>query len=279
MNDRRRHLVLLGCILAALVGVAFLAVPSSPVHKKLTLGLDLQGGLEVVLKAVPPKGHQLTKEDLSRSIDIMRQRIDKLGVSEPEIRQQGSNQIVIQLAGIHDPGKAAELIGKTAVLEFYDFEADLTALGQRPCRACSRGVSQPFRSALGPTDSRTRQQGHGVAVVPLRLEERGAGRSYADEEAVARESGRAEAVVRRRPREARPQGLDDPHRPREHGGRQLRCRERQLPEQPAADVEDRLLPVEAQRQPEQPIPEMTGRDLKLSGTRADIDTRRTNRSC
>jgi SecD/SecF fusion protein len=126
LNDRRRHLVLIGCILAALVGVAFLAVPSSPVHKKLTLGLDLQGGLEVVLKAVPPKGHQLTKEDLSRSIDIMRQRIDKLGVSEPEIRQQGSNQIVIQLAGIHDPGKAAELIGKTAVLEFYDFEADLT---------------------------------------------------------------------------------------------------------------------------------------------------------
>ena len=126
MNDRRRHLVLIGCILAALVGVAFLAVPSSPVHKKLTLGLDLQGGLEVVLKAVPPKGHQLTKEDLSRSIDIMRQRIDKLGVSEPEIRQQGSNQIVIQLAGIHDPAAAAKLIGKTAVLEFYDFEADLT---------------------------------------------------------------------------------------------------------------------------------------------------------
>ena len=83
MNDRRRHLVLIGCILAALVGVAFLAVPSSPVHKKLTLGLDLQGGLEVVLKAEPPKGHKLTAEDLSRSIDIMRNRIDKLGVSEP----------------------------------------------------------------------------------------------------------------------------------------------------------------------------------------------------
>src|SRR5213595_1318489 len=110
----------------ALAGVVALAVPSSPAHRKPTLGLDLQGGLEVVLKAVPPKNHKLTADDLSRSIDIMRNRIDKLGVSEPEIRKQGSDQIVIQLAGVHDPASAAKLIGKTAVLQFYDFEADLT---------------------------------------------------------------------------------------------------------------------------------------------------------
>ncbi len=126
MKDRRNHLILLGCILAALVGVGFLALPGSPVYKKPTLGLDLQGGLEVVLKAVPPKNHKLTSDDITRSIDIMRQRIDKLGVSEPEIRKQGTDQIVIQLAGVHDPAAAAKLIGKTAVLQFYDFEADLT---------------------------------------------------------------------------------------------------------------------------------------------------------
>jgi SecD/SecF fusion protein len=126
VSDRRRHLTLLAFILAALAGVALLGIPGSPAHKKLTLGLDLQGGLEVVLKANPPKGHTLTADDLTRSIDIMRNRIDKLGVSEPEIRKQGSNQIVIQLAGVHDPASAAKLIGKTAVLQFYDFEADLT---------------------------------------------------------------------------------------------------------------------------------------------------------
>jgi SecD/SecF fusion protein len=124
--DRRNHLILLGCIVAALVGVLLLAIPGSPLHKKATLGLDLQGGLEVVLEAVPPKGHELTSDDLDRSIDIMRNRIDKLGVSEPEIRKQGKNQIVIQLAGVHDPAAAAKLIGKTAVLEFYDFEANVT---------------------------------------------------------------------------------------------------------------------------------------------------------
>ena len=56
----------------------------------------------------------------------MQSRINKLGVSEPEIRKQGSNQIVIQLAGVHDPAKAAKLIGSTAQLMLFDFENDLT---------------------------------------------------------------------------------------------------------------------------------------------------------
>src|SRR5947199_4135735 len=126
VRERRNYLLIMGAIGALLVGAVLLAAPGSPAYKKPTLGLDLQGGLEVVLKAVPPKNHKLTADDISRSIDIMRQRIDKLGVSEPEIRKQGTDQIVIQLAGVHDPAAAAKLIGKTAVLEFYDFEADLT---------------------------------------------------------------------------------------------------------------------------------------------------------
>jgi SecD/SecF fusion protein len=125
VTDRRKYLLLMGAIVAALVGALLLAVPGSPTYKKPTLGLDLQGGLEVVLKAVPPKGHKLTPEDLDRSITIMQNRINKLGVSEPEIRKQGSNQIVIQLAGVHDAEAAAKLIGKTAQLQLFDFENDL----------------------------------------------------------------------------------------------------------------------------------------------------------
>src|SRR5205085_7805586 len=115
----------MGAIVAALVAAILLAVPGSPIHRKPTLGLDLQGGLEVVLKAVPPKGHKLTSEDLDRSVSIMQNRINKLGVSEPEIRKQGKDQIVIQLAGVHDPAAAAKLIGKTAQLMLFDFENDL----------------------------------------------------------------------------------------------------------------------------------------------------------
>src|SRR5947208_16404104 len=126
MTNRRSHLILVGLILAALAGVVALAVPGSPVHKKVTLGLDLQGGLEVVLRADPAKGQKLDSAALDRSVSIMRQRVDKLGVSEPEIRKQGSNQIVIELAGVHDPAKAANIIGKTAQLELYDLETSLT---------------------------------------------------------------------------------------------------------------------------------------------------------
>jgi SecD/SecF fusion protein len=126
VSDRRKYLTLMGVIVAALVGAILLAVPGSPAYQKPTLGLDLQGGLEVILKAVPPKGHKLTSEDLDRSVTIMQDRINRLGVSEPEIRKQGSNQIVIQLAGVHDAAAAAALIGKTAQLMLFDFEHDLT---------------------------------------------------------------------------------------------------------------------------------------------------------
>jgi SecD/SecF fusion protein len=126
VTTRRSHLILVGLILATLAGVAALGIPGSPVHKKVTLGLDLQGGLEVVLKAVPPKGKTCDSACMDRSISIMRSRIDKLGVSEPEIRKQGSNQIVIQLAGVHDVNKAAKIIGTTAQLQFYDLENDVT---------------------------------------------------------------------------------------------------------------------------------------------------------
>ena len=126
MTNRRSHLILVGLILAALAGVAALAIPGSPAHKKVTLGLDHQGGLEVVLRADPAKGQKLDSAALDRSVSIMRQRVDKLGVSEPEIRKQGSDQIVIELAGVHDPAKAATIIGKTAQLELYDLETSLT---------------------------------------------------------------------------------------------------------------------------------------------------------
>src|SRR5919109_3194085 len=125
MADRRSNLLLLGLTLLAVLAVAALAMPGSPIQQKPKLGLDLQGGLEIVLRAVPPKDHELTDEDMDRSVEIMRARVDKLGVSEPEIRQQGADQISIQLPGISDPGQAAALIGKTAQLWLFDLQADI----------------------------------------------------------------------------------------------------------------------------------------------------------
>src|SRR5262245_55563019 len=95
-------------------------------HKSPNLGLDLQGGLAVTLQAVPPKGRSLPEADHDRSVEIMRTRVDKIGASEPEIRKQGTDQIVIELPGIKDAGSAASLIGKTAQLELYDLEGSVT---------------------------------------------------------------------------------------------------------------------------------------------------------
>jgi SecD/SecF fusion protein len=127
VSSRRSHLTLVGLIVLALVGVGFLLVPSSPAHRAVKQGLDLQGGLEYVLKAQPPPGHQLTSEDLDRSVSIMRDRVDKLGVSEPIITKQGTDQISIQLAGVHNVNQAATIIGSTAQLELYDLEPALVA--------------------------------------------------------------------------------------------------------------------------------------------------------
>ena len=124
---RRAAVFVVGLVAAALVGVALLAVPGSPLERRPTLGLDLQGGLEVTLQAVTPRDRKLTKEDLDRSVSIMRSRVDKLGVSEPEIRTQGSDQISIQLPGVKDPAAAAAIIGKTAQLELFDLERDLVS--------------------------------------------------------------------------------------------------------------------------------------------------------
>ncbi len=125
MRERRNYLILMGFIVAAVIGAALLAAPGSPAYKKPTLGLDLQGGLEVILKAVPNRGQTINAAQMQTAQNIIASRIDKLGVTSPNVARQGSDEIVIQLAGIHDPAKAAKIIGSTGGLQFYDFEEDL----------------------------------------------------------------------------------------------------------------------------------------------------------
>jgi SecD/SecF fusion protein len=116
----------MGAIAALLVGAVLLAVPGSPAYKKPTLGLDLQGGLEVILRAIPEtKKQPITPEGMTTAQQIMTDRVNKIGVSSPNVAVQGGNQIVIQLAGVHDPAKAAKIIGTTGQLQMFDFEPNL----------------------------------------------------------------------------------------------------------------------------------------------------------
>src|SRR5438874_81382 len=77
------------------------------------LGLDLQGGASVVLQ---PK-HKAKSSDLSTAIEIIRSRVDALGVAEPDISRQGSS-IIIQLPGVKNQKRALQIVGQTAQLLF-----------------------------------------------------------------------------------------------------------------------------------------------------------------
>jgi protein-export membrane protein SecD len=87
---------------------------------KIKLGLDLQGGMYLKLAVDDTKLPENVKveEAVTRALEILRNRIDALGVAEPVIQREGDKFIVIQLPGIKDTERALNIIGKTALLEF-----------------------------------------------------------------------------------------------------------------------------------------------------------------
>ncbi|MFH1352040.1 MAG: protein translocase subunit SecD [bacterium] len=88
-------------------------------RKILKLGLDLQGGVRLLLEVETDKVPPDEKKDVSaRALEIIRNRVDQFGVSEPLIVKQGDKWIVVQLPGIREPQKAIKIIGQTALLEF-----------------------------------------------------------------------------------------------------------------------------------------------------------------
>jgi len=95
-------------------------VKDTIVSKILNLGLDLQGGIHLVLEIDDTKLDKSVSvaDALNRAIEIIRNRVDQFGVSEPFIAKEGDKWIVVQLPGIKDPQRAIDLIGKTALLEF-----------------------------------------------------------------------------------------------------------------------------------------------------------------
>lgn len=97
----------------------------------IKLGLDLKGGADLVLEidtAKLPEGSSVS-EAQERAIEVIRNRIDALGVSEPVIQKEGEKWIVVQLPGLQDQKRAIELVGKTALLEFklLDETGDISA--------------------------------------------------------------------------------------------------------------------------------------------------------
>ena len=259
MAERRSHLVLVGLILAVLLGAVLLMVPGSPIQRDTRLGLDLQGGLEVILKAVPPPGESLQGEDLDRSVDIMRNRVDKLGVAEPTVTKQGDDQISIQMPGIRNPEDAARLIGKTAKLELYDLEADLV----RPSIDTQQfPVASPSLHDL-------------LAGVQARVDEGKAERWYLFDDKkklVAGPKPTRETLLRSNVLQSSdgelPEGWKAFGIPEKTTVITCPAENSCIGARVAAPVYFYLI----KHDPQNGIPEMTGEDLKLDGTRQDFDT-------
>ena len=100
------------------------------------LGLDLQGGFSVVLQAKEVDGRMPSEESVDKAMDIIRQRVDGLGVAEPDISRQGRT-VVIQLPGVKNRAQAESLVGCTARLEFRpvlsrSINPTSTGLGELP---------------------------------------------------------------------------------------------------------------------------------------------------
>ncbi|MEE1822187.1 protein translocase subunit SecD [Streptomyces sp. BE20] len=99
----------------AVVGVSFYVALTTPAR----LGLDLRGGTRIVLETQDAPGVRADAAATDRALEVLRRRVDGLGVAEPSLARSGERRIVVELPGVQDPRKAAEVIGRTAQLTFH----------------------------------------------------------------------------------------------------------------------------------------------------------------
>jgi len=105
------RLVLAVLIIGGSVAVALTTTPK--------LGLDLRGGTQIVLETSDSPTVEANAESTDRTLEVLRGRVDALGVAEPTLARAGDNRIIVELPGLQDPREAAEVIGKTAQLSFH----------------------------------------------------------------------------------------------------------------------------------------------------------------
>lgn len=100
-----------------------------PWGKEIILGLDLQGGVHVVLEAQDTEQSEVNEDSMKRAVAILENRIDATGVAEPIIQRQGDRRIIVELAGIDDPEEAVRNMIQPAYLEFKTVEGETIVTG------------------------------------------------------------------------------------------------------------------------------------------------------
>src|SRR6201996_2072732 len=155
MGSRRQHVF----VLLFVVGLVILS-GIVIARKETKLGLDLQGGLQLVYEGQPTGTNtEVSGEDIEDSINIIEKRINNLGVSESEVARLGDKNITIGLPGVTDANRAAEQVGTTAQLFFFDWEPNL--LGQERVIGGHPGT-QPPPAAMKKLEKEWEEAGRNV---------------------------------------------------------------------------------------------------------------------
>ena len=151
---RRQLTFAIGIVVIALAGVIYTITSGN----EPLLGLDLQGGASVVLEPEPNEdGSEISDEVLDQAVDIIRNRVDWLGVREPEISRQGST-ILVQIPGVEDQQRAIELVGQTAELRFRPLLQETFAdfpFAEASIALCPPGSTEGDDGLLGQFDAPT----------------------------------------------------------------------------------------------------------------------------
>src|SRR5271166_3705445 len=127
MQDRRKNTLIL-LLVFGLVAASLAVIATKPTK----LGLDLKGGVQLVYQGKPTAQSKVTAESLNRAIDIMRKRVDQLGVAQPEIQRSGADEINVALPDVSNATRAQDEVGKTAQLYFYDWEPNVIGSEGKP---------------------------------------------------------------------------------------------------------------------------------------------------
>ena len=127
---RQRHTLNLLIIVLVIAGIGYYFGLFQPVWDDINKGLDLVGGIHIVLEAQEREDSPITDTAMNSAMEVIRRRVDALGVTEPVIVREGARRIVVNLPGIEDPEEALEIIGRTARLEFTDEAGEILLTGE-----------------------------------------------------------------------------------------------------------------------------------------------------
>jgi preprotein translocase subunit SecD len=117
---QRNYLLLAGCVLLVIGAWALLLWPRPVGTTSITQGLDIRGGMSVILTARPGAGQSVSPDDMDKAELIINNRVNKLGASETSVQRQGSDSLLVQIPGVKNRDQALSIINTTGRLEFVD---------------------------------------------------------------------------------------------------------------------------------------------------------------